>query len=164
MIRRPPRSTLFPYTTLFRSGCRRPRRRETRSRGTRPTWARRERSRRRAAIPPTWRASARSAELGEIDLWCAPPHPALERIYGAAAVPRRRTWSNQFRTTVSCSPLPLFCSRTIRNRPPSGDTRSEEHTSELQSQSNLVCRLLLEKKKKKTQEQNNHLLNTDTSR
>src|SRR2546427_2233941 len=31
-----------------------------------------------------------------------------------------------------------------------GDTRSEEHTSELQSQSNLVCRLLLEKKKKKT--------------
>src|SRR2546427_9329947 len=34
-----------------------------------------------------------------------------------------------------------------------GYTRSEEHTSELQSQSNLVCRLLLEKKKKKTQKQ-----------
>src|SRR5207244_6204959 len=49
------------------SGCRRPRRRETRSRGTRPTWARRERSRRRAALPPTWRASARSAVLWETD-------------------------------------------------------------------------------------------------
>src|SRR2546427_1300793 len=34
------------------------------------------------------------------------------------------------------------------NSPPGGDQRSEEHTSELQSQSNLVCRLLLEKKKK----------------
>src|SRR2546427_10395953 len=37
----------------------------------------------------------------------------------------------------------------------SGETRSEEHTSELQSQSNLVCRLLLEKKKKKKEEQRN---------
>src|SRR2546430_12588621 len=35
--------------------------------------------------------------------------------------------------------------------------RSEEHTSELQSQSNLVCRLLLEKKKKKTQKCNTHM-------
>src|SRR5438270_13150657 len=65
MLRRPPRSTLFPYTTLFRS-----------------------------------------------------PRPS--RTPGR---PRRR-----------------------RTRTPSGSGRSEEHTSELQSQSNLVCRLLLEKK------------------
>src|SRR5688572_32517790 len=79
MIRRPPRSTLFPYTTLFRS----------------------------------WSAGARLAAAGR-----APP--ALVRA-------------------------PVGLAR----RPPRHDSRSEEHTSELQSQSNLVCRLLLEKKKKK---------------
>src|SRR5579859_8229161 len=68
MIRRPPRSTLFPYTTLFRS-----------------------------------------------------------------PLPRRRLQARR------------------RLRPAARDHRSEEHTSELQSQSNLVCRLLLEKKKKKNQ-------------
>src|SRR2546427_12169375 len=41
-----------------------------------------------------------------------------------------------------------------RNQNPAPDNRSEEHTSELQSQSNLVCRLLLEKKKKKRQKVN----------
>src|SRR6266403_4751264 len=71
MIRRPPRSTLFPYTTLFRSGAR-----------------------------------------------CRPPPPA------APPVPR---------------------TRSRRGRPA---PRSEEHTSELQSRRDLVCRLLLEKKKK----------------
>src|SRR2546430_15571584 len=76
MIRRPPRSTLFPYTTLFRSGSRRCTK----------------------AIPATTCSS--------------------------------HTHSNNPRTLErSCGP------------------RSEEHTSELQSQSNLVCRLLLEKKK-----------------
>src|SRR2546430_6799381 len=69
MIRRPPRSTLFPYTTLFRSG---------------------------------WEAREQVARLRVADRECS-------------AEPARR---------------------------------SEEHTSELQSQSNLVCRLLLEKKKK----------------
>src|SRR2546430_9787158 len=72
MIRRPPRSTLFPYTTLFRSRV-----------------AGRRRTRVRHAVD----AGARRAEAA-------------------------------------------------------GARRSEEHTSELQSQSNLVCRLLLEKKKK----------------
>src|SRR2546430_9067021 len=71
MIRRPPRSTLFPYTTLFRS----------------PPYARR---------------------------------------------------------TVGMGPCRAPRSRGDWTRPPS--SRSEEHTSELQSQSNLVCRLLLEKK------------------
>src|SRR2546430_5102548 len=75
MIRRPPRSTLFPYTTLFRSPPRR-----------RARWAR-----------------ARAA--------------------------------------------PTSPGRSGRRPGPRGPARSEEHTSELQSQSNLVCRLLLEKKK-----------------
>src|SRR5947209_15049401 len=83
MIRRPPRSTLFPYTTLFRS------------------------------LP---RGSARGARLG-----AALFRPALEG-YG-----RRR-----------------FPAEAALRR-----TRSEEHTSELQSRQYLVCRLLLEKKKKK---------------
>src|SRR6267378_6319196 len=74
MIRRPPRSTLFPYTTLFRS-------------------------------PPP---SGRRGPSG-----------------------RRR---------------PARC----RPRPEASCRRSEEHTSELQSRRDLVCRLLLEKKKKKT--------------
>src|SRR5260370_17469927 len=83
MIRRPPRSTLFPYTTLFRS---RPLRRNARS------------HRQRGA---TARASFRVAD-------------------------RRHT-----RTGAAAGSL----------------SRSEEHTSELQSHLNLVCRLLLEKKK-----------------
>src|SRR5256886_11730558 len=83
MIRRPPRSTLFPYTTLFRSYL---------------DWI--DVSRRTA--------HARCTKCG----------------------------SNGGRS--GCIPAS------------SGSRRSEEHTSELQSQSNLVCRLLLEKKKKKT--------------
>src|SRR2546426_5714481 len=78
MIRRPPRSTLFPYTTLFRS-------------------------------PTGWSSS--------------PP-------------PRKRSSRGK-------SP------RTRPPRSPPRRPRSEEHTSELQSPCNLVCRLLLEKKKKK---------------
>src|SRR5688572_30934952 len=83
MIRRPPRSTLFPYTTLFRSDGR---------------------------CAPFRRA---------------PPRSLSRRVQRRQSSRRRavRTWS------------PM--------------ARSEEHTSELQSQSNLVCRLLLEKKKKK---------------
>src|SRR2546421_3153551 len=77
MIRRPPRSTLFPYTTLFRSSCSR----------------------------PTSDAAPRSAS---------------SRRPGSASTS------------------------------PSTAARSEEHTSELQSRSDLVCRLLLEKKKKNT--------------
>src|SRR5690349_23147612 len=80
MIRRPPRSTLFPYTTLFRS--------------TVPVWVRDEWS----VTEPTVRKSA--AEAGDD------------------------------------SPVVFVL-------------RSEEHTSELQSRRDLVCRLLLEKKKKK---------------
>src|SRR5260221_8487692 len=93
MIRRPPRSTLFPYTTLFRS----------RRSGGRV--ARREGGRRGA------RTQGRAL---------APDRVALRR--GALRRAVREAHGRQ---------------------PP----RSEEHTSELQSHSDLVCRLLLEKKK-----------------
>src|SRR3712207_7408011 len=86
MIRRPPRSTLFPYTTLFRSS---PCRSRVRPRGTR-------------------------------------------RILHRAAVQAGR----------------LDC-LTDRERRAAMVSRSEEHTSELQSRQYLVCRLLLEKKKNK---------------
>src|SRR2546427_6188640 len=101
MIRRPPRSTLFPYTTLFRS-----------------------------ALTTTWQVV----------------HAQL--------------------MSQACSILTLLSSRASQIEVPAGASisapwgqysawgsilitgmRSEEHTSELQSQSNLVCRLLLEKKK-----------------
>src|SRR5256885_10111932 len=94
MIRRPPRSTLFPYTTLFRS--RAPHRRC---------------ARRRSAPSP----SARSRR--------GIPPPSLDA---------RRSSPLLSHVTI----------RTARRR-----KRSEEHTSELQSPCNLVCRLLLEKKK-----------------
>src|SRR2546427_2672242 len=86
MIRRPPRSTLFPYTTLFRS--------------------------------------RKHVE-----------HVVLRRKLFAVAMPcrkrmRRRNW--------------------LARIPGPEERRSEEHTSELQSQSNLVCRLLLEKKKNRS--------------
>src|SRR5437016_10854789 len=93
MIRRPPRSTLFPYTTLFRSSSNR-------------TQCSRIRSGR-----PTVRA------------WLM--------------------WLGQLRRLMTAH-------------------RSEEHTSELQSLTNLVCRLLLEKKKKKKKDNNAH--NTDITR
>src|SRR5256885_7621446 len=89
MIRRPPRSTLFPYTTLFRSTA-------------------------RAALPTRPSTCDRPRSTG--------------RPRGTTA--RRRAADGSRR------PRPL---------PPA---RSEEHTSELQSPCNLVCRLLLEKKKK----------------
>src|SRR2546427_9289580 len=87
MIRRPPRSTLFPYTTLFRSGVTR--------------------------------------TEGQLAL------AAFTNTQGLGAVGDNK-WVE-----------------TSDSGPALNGTRSEEHTSELQSQSNLVCRLLLEKKKNK---------------
>src|SRR5262249_58571522 len=93
IIRRPPRSTLFPYTTLFRST---------------------EKSSSSRSTPPCASAPARPT----------PRHsePALKRL--ATGVRRLSAGSE-------CRGVGL---------------RSEEHTSELQSLTNLVCRLLLEKK------------------
>src|SRR5688572_31852036 len=101
MIRRPPRSTLFPYTTLFRSAVRP--QVQVRLKGV---------SGRRGS---GCRARAQAATGGGFG------------ARGAAAA------------VASAAP----------------DARSEEHTSELQSQSNLVCRLLLEKKKKIKHTKNN---------
>src|SRR2546430_7572972 len=93
MIRRPPRSTLFPYTTLFRSQLVA------------------ERDERLAGDP------LERSDVGRRQLVAPATDPA----------------------------------RLGRPRGPRMDPmRSEEHTSELQSQSNLVCRLLLEKKKTDT--------------
>src|SRR5260370_30201801 len=93
MIRRPPRSTLFPYTTLFRS--RRPRDRE--SCGSKADF-----------WDQALRASFRGARLREPGISC----------------------------------------HQLRDSGSGPSDRSEEHTFELQSHLNLVCRLLLEKKKK----------------
>src|SRR5260221_4819239 len=90
MIRRPPRSTLFPYTTLFRSNMR---------------FSLKKHS---ARTSPA--ARARRTKPGE---------HTLQEILS-----QPRVWGR-----ISCN------------------VRSEEHTSELQSHSDLVCRLLLEKKK-----------------
>src|SRR2546427_4851508 len=87
MIRRPPRSTLFPYTTLFRS------------------------------------------------------HRAFESV----PLPRSAAPAERQHPVHTLPPARRF---VAHQRPVRNDGRSEEHTSELQSQSNLVCRLLLEKKKK----------------
>src|SRR2546427_4400437 len=97
MIRRPPRSTLFPYTTLFRS-----------------------------------RRSGLGSSEGRITI---PP------IAGPYLFAPRGKSLEQLR-------IP-FVDTARLNHDPYTDERSEEHTSELQSQSNLVCRLLLEKKKNK---------------
>src|SRR5260221_8396505 len=83
MIRRPPRSTLFPYTTLFRSRSR-----------------------------------------------------ARDRSHPEDAV-RQKSQTRPAATSLACEDHPQVV-----------QARSEEHTSELQSHSDLVCRLLLEKKKK----------------
>src|SRR5256885_6296205 len=100
MIRRPPRSTLFPYTTLFRS-------RHHAVQGAAPQASDDERD-------TVLRSHGYPFER---------EHPILHQA--AMNDPSRRHVS-------------LF----------SGNARSEEHTSELQSPCNLVCRLLLEKKKK----------------
>src|SRR2546430_12601688 len=87
MIRRPPRSTLFPYTTLFRS------------------------------------------------------------IYILAAVYAIFAFGEMIPLVLNNYTFMFF---TVAGLALAAPNRSEEHTSELQSQSNLVCRLLLEKKKKTT--------------
>src|SRR5256885_3987256 len=89
MIRRPPRSTLFPYTTLFRS-----------------------------VFGPN------GGLVGTLQVNIRP--------------------KNRLRNPKKCG---LSCPRLKLPRPGSRCRRSEEHTSELQSPCNLVCRLLLEKKK-----------------
>src|SRR2546421_3118453 len=98
MIRRPPRSTLFPYTTLFRSSA----------------------------------------------------------VQGGTATYVVSVNSDQATFTqlahLSATGLPHGVGATFKPQ------RSEEHTSELQSRSDLVCRLLLEKKKEKQRSRHKHVL------
>src|SRR2546430_5668662 len=98
MIRRPPRSTLFPYTTLFRSGMLL-----------------------KICSQKAYHTLGMTAEARCVDA------ERLEKVSGKTIVDRVELRGN---------------------RKECGCFRSEEHTSELQSQSNLVCRLLLEKKKR----------------
>src|SRR2546427_9567486 len=100
MIRRPPRSTLFPYTTLFRST----------TNGLLTTLARFDGT--NGGKPVAGLVQGRDGNF-----------------YGTTSE-GANGWGTVFRMTTN--------------------GRSEEHTSELQSQSNLVCRLLLEKKKNST--------------
>src|SRR5258706_10965591 len=94
MIRRPPRSTLFPYTTLFRS-------------------------------QKNYVQAVKAYELAA-DRYIDRPKVAADAFYRAGLAYRKQAQTAEY-----------------------DQSRSEEHTSELQSLTNLVCRLLLEKKKKK---------------
>src|SRR2546430_10321840 len=97
MIRRPPKSTLYPYTTLFRSRAR-------------VTFARQREERVR---------------------------PGIHRAADALREMDAEKWEGRVGQRIDDA---SHQRRALRHE------RSEEHTSELQSQSNLVCRLLLEKK------------------
>src|SRR5256885_7144555 len=101
MIRRPPRSTLFPYTTLSRS-----------------------------LAPAT------------ATVWMAHPFSAVPTAY-PVVIGERTYWANCAWDAAGI--LSLVGDGECRTR--CADCRSEEHTSELQSPCNLVCRLLLEKQK-----------------
>src|SRR2546430_11431866 len=102
MIRRPPRSTLFPYTTLFRSLC-----------------------------SDVERVPRLHAQI-----------PARRRV-----IALRLTYQLQPEARVGLVHLDRSPGQRplAEGRPARALERSEEHTSELQSQSNLVCRLLLDK-------------------
>src|SRR5690349_23175258 len=101
MLRRPPRSTLFPYTTLFRSS----------------------------------QLTSNGFQLSALTI------PAI--TYEVQASTNMTNWTIIFTNRSDTNGFLLF------NDP----TRSEEHTSELQSRRDLVCRLLLEKKNKKNKQQ-----------
>src|SRR2546430_8678141 len=141
MIRRPPRSTLFPYTTLFRSRHRsRLGRAQVQGRDRERQALKLERLQRRAVLPAPRRRGDDTLRL------CEPRPPVVRggshRRY-LPCVGRRDQAAGRRRSGRHGDPA-----RGARaHRPTEPCRRSEEHTSELQSQSNLVCRLLLEKKK-----------------
>src|SRR3712207_7410876 len=123
MIRRPPRSTLFPYTTLFRSG-------DTAFRSARLTIA--------DAIGykqgPIKNRFVIAIPLFAVGLaLCFIPFAIIWRYFG---------WSNQTLATIALWAAAKYLERHGKNF---WIARSEEHTSELQSRQYLVCRLLLEK-------------------
>src|SRR5437016_8718409 len=102
MIRRPPRPTLFPYTTLFRS----------------------------RAAPALGPGSCRQNRIEKL-------RPRFNLRQGVQSAENTGNTGDQRSATLASVHMEV--------------ERSEEHTSELQSLTNLVCRLLLEKKKQKEQ-------------
>src|SRR3712207_8471324 len=100
MIRRPPRSTLFPYTTLFRS----------------------------EGVVQVLRSDLRGDQA-----------PVLAAVGPMQFEVAEHRMAGEFGAPITLDRLPYTLARRT--------TRSEEHTSELQSRQYLVCRLLLEKKK-----------------
>src|SRR2546427_9141630 len=154
MIRRPPRSTLFPYTTLFRSGRNaRKRQHPQRLRGL-------ESSRRRGyGDIEDVQASLRDMLVSRLDQDIDRRREGglAKRDRGAGNAQCVRRAGRRADTSAAANsheadagPLhwpPVAVTYAHAHRLPRQRLRSEEHTSELQSQSNLVCRLLLEKKK-----------------
>src|SRR5256884_732352 len=124
MIRRPPRSTLFPYTTLFRS--QQFTATVTGSSNTAVTWE----------VNGVTGGNSTTGTVSTSGLYTAPatvPNPANVTV---TAVLQADTTKSASATVTISNSLAFYVS-----------TRSEEHTSELQSRLHLVCRLLLEKKK-----------------
>src|SRR2546426_5866520 len=76
------------------------------------------------------------------------------RLYACSRRSRRPGWAGLGGALRSSTCIPVFSSQHITRRP---CLRSEEHTSELQSPCNLVCRLLLEKKKKVIKQMPDHI-------
>ena len=121
MIRRPPRSTLFPYTTLFRSALQ---------------------------------------ELAKLKTIAEAPNADEYRVGAtpASAVLQLAAFGLEGEVLMAQDDLSgaieaFRAGVAIENQ--NNYTRSEEHTSELQSQAYLVCRLLLEKKKRKKKKKKN---------
>src|SRR5258708_28169513 len=104
MIRRPPRSTLFPYTTLFRS------------------------------LSPRRSSAAEPSAVSSDDDDASEPN----QVGSSVCLSRSEEHTSELQ-----SPDHLVCRLLLEKK-----KRSEEHTSELQSPDHLVCRLMLEKKKK----------------
>src|SRR2546430_6162665 len=136
MIRRPPRSTLFPYTTLFRSQIREEhwviadligKGKHIRTVPV-PAWAKH--------IVDEW-TDAASIRTGALFRRVG----RLGKIWGASLTPKA-IW-HIVKAAAKRGDIKNLAPHDLRRT----CARSEEHTSELQSQSNLVCRLLLEKKK-----------------
>src|ERR1035438_1965257 len=128
MIRRPPRSTLFPYTTLFRSQCSCPDSSPLSRRcAGRPCC--REQLRTRPWIPERRTEPVRKPTRRP---------PGSPRLCALAQTSR----AGECPWRLGIAPLPEGCQSS---RPRRVRCRSEEHTSELQSLRHLVCRLLLEK-------------------
>src|SRR2546422_3544151 len=169
MIRRPPRSTLFPYTTLFRS-ARGPRGDLPRRRRQGEVGLLRRELQRTLLFAPRGRAPGCGAPAAErnprrADIRSAAPGSrrveACEirghRPGGHIGAREKPADHRKKLARAGRSSAPLLC----RQHDPGANVdryRSEEHTSELQSRLHLVCRLLLEKKKNKIDKIKDHTL------